>query len=493
MKCLVGLALVLLACGGGGLDDDEPDAARPDVPAFVPGCEVSPQTPDSFDTPEKLGPIVPKTLAGWNPDGRWFLTGTSVGAVSSFHFERRGSQVIVDRDEERPGSVDDSVIFQRYEVGERLVVKRVANIGRDGQGRADRVTCNGTDCFHCTANLAWAERYDPATSENLSLVGEYAGAAWGPGYTFNVRVIGNLAYLIRQDGLHIIDVTDPANPAELGAWKRAGEGYSNDLKLVSTATKRYALIADSPVDVVDVTNPAAPQLVAQIPEEAHTVFTETRGGVTRAYFGNYDGTTPVYDVTDPAQFTRLGRYTSPGSLVHDLSVADGVAYLNSWEAGLEVVDFNIPAAPQLLGTWDDTPANASHSNWTTTINGRKIAVHGEEAYGAHVDLVDIDPVSPNFMKPFASYKTRDHVSVHNIMVFGTKAYITYYQDGVRVLDISNPEEPVLAGYFNTWDPQGPTSSSAFFESAVGIDVDVARKLIFVADSPRGLLILRDDS
>jgi hypothetical protein len=120
-------------------------------------------------------------------------------------------------------------------------------------------------------------------------------------------------------------------------------------------------------------------------------------------------------------------------------------------------------------------------------------VHGEESWGAHIDLVDIDPASPSFMKPFATYKTRDHVSVHNIMIFGTKAYFTYYQDGVRVLDISNPETPVLAGYFNTWDPQGPATTSAFFESAVGIDVDVARKLIFIADSPRGLIILRDDT
>jgi hypothetical protein len=64
---------------------------------------------------------------------------------------------------------------------------------------------------------------------------------------------------------------------------------------------------------------------------------------------------------------------------------------------------------------------------------------------------------------------------------------------VRILDLSNPTQPVLTGYFNTWDPQGPSSSSAFFEGAVGLDVDPTRKLIFVADSPRGLLILRDDT
>jgi hypothetical protein len=79
------------------------------------------------------------------------------------------------------------------------------------------------------------------------------------------------------------------------------------------------------------------------------------------------------------------------------------------------------------------------------------------------------------------------------MAFGDRAYFTYYQDGVRILDLSNPTAPAELGYFNTWDPQGPTSTSAFFEGAVGLDVDRSRKLVFVADSPRGLLILRDET
>ena len=97
------------------------------------------------------------------------------------------------------------------------------------------------------------------------------------------------------------------------------------------------------------------------------------------------------------------------------------------------------------------------------------------------------------MKPFATYKTRDWVSIHNIMAFGTKAYVAYYQDGVRVIDVADPTTPNLLGYYNTWDPQAAYTTSAFFEGAVGLDVDVTRKLIFVADSPRGLLILRDDT
>jgi len=491
---------VLAACGDSGTSPT-PDApaAMPDAAAtdFIPGCADVPQTGlDMFATAAELGPIVPGTLAGWDPDGRWFLTETRVGGVSSFHFARQGAQVVVDGDTQHPGTLDDDVLFQRTQLafGEQTftIAKRVSNRQPDGSFRADRVVCDGGNCRHCAAKLVRAERHDPKAADKLVLVGEL-GASWPPGYTFNVRVAGTLAYVIRIDGLYIVDVADPANPVQLGHYQRPGDGYSNDLKIVDAGAKRYVLIADTPVDVVDVTDPAAPQLAATITEEAHTLFTEARDGKTYAYFGNYDGTTPIWDVTNPAQPVRLGRYQSGASNVHDLSVAGGIAYLNAWEGGFQMVDFTTPASPALVGTWDPTTTGTSHSNWTTTAGGRKIALHGDESYGAHLAVVDIDPASPTFMQPFAEYKTRDWVSIHNIMAFGTKAYVTYYQDGVRVIDLADPAQPQLAGYYNTWDPQSDAATSQFFEGAVGLDVDLARKLIFVADSPRGLLILRDDT
>jgi hypothetical protein len=494
------LAAGLFACGAGGTPTPPAPDAGPDPipPDFEPGCEVVLQDAvEPFRTAEDFGPVTPGTLAGWNPDGRWFFTGQRVGGVSGVHLERRGDQVIVDRDEALPGTIDDDAVFHRFSVlaggPSFTIAKRLIDLRADGTLRVDRAVCDGKNCQVCTARVERAARNGgEGESDKLSLVGEYYGDDWEDVFTFNVRMAGTLAYLIREDGLRIIETADPANPVELGHWRRNGDGYSNDLKIVDTATKRYVLIADTPVDVVDVTDPTQPMLAATISEEAHTVFVETRDGTTLAYFGNYDATTPVYDVTDPTQPTRLGRFESDAPFIHDLSVEDGIAYLNGWDAGMYVVDFTTPSSPQLRATFVDTPTGTSHSNWTTTIGGRHLAIHGEEGYGAHLDVVDLDAGSPTFMKSIGSYKTRDWVSIHNILAFGTKAYVTHYQDGVRVLDLADPTQPVLAGYFNTWDPQGPLATSAFFDGAVGLDLDFERKLIFVADA-RGLVILRDDT
>jgi hypothetical protein len=432
-----------------------------------------------------------------------------MGTPSSFDFAiATDGTLVVDKDPSFGATLDDTEMFQRYaydyEGTSYIIAKRVSNQRVDPDTgevsfRAERVVCENGACNLCTAKMIRAthnvtDGVVEGEGSGITLASQLLGSDWGPGYTFNVRVVGTTAYLIREDGLHVIDTSDPSAPVELGKWRRSGDGYSNDVKMVAAAGREYAIIGDTPVDIVDVTDPHAMVLVANIPEGAHTLAIEARDGKQYAYFGTYDATCPIYDITDPTHPVKLGTFAATGAqLVHDLSVENGIAYLNAWDLGFVVVDYTDPANPVQLGTWGPTPTLTSHSNWTTTIGGRHIALHGEENYGAHLTLVDVDPASATFMRPFEEWKTRDWVSIHNIMVFGKKAYFSYYQDGIRVLDLSNPMLPAQVGYYNTWDPDAAYTSSDFFEGAVGIDVDLTRKLIFVADSPRGLLILHDDT
>jgi hypothetical protein len=116
---------------------------------------------------------------------------------------------------------------------------------------------------------------------------------------------------------------------------------------------------------------------------------------------------------------------------------------------------------------------------------------GSEGFGAHPRIVGVDEVNcpDDFLYELGAFSLRPEVSVHNIMAFGDRAYIAYYQDGLRVLDLSDPTAPALAGWYNTWDGR---VGASFYEAACGIDVDLARRRLFVADTARGLLIFSDD-
>ena len=84
------------------------------------------------------------------------------------------------------------------------------------------------------------------------------------------------------------------------------------------------------------------------------------------------------------------------------------------------------------------------------------------------------------------------MSVHNILADGELAYVTYYQDGLRVLDLSDPTEPTEIAHYQTWPGPEAGYGASFYEGAIGIDLDREKGLVYLADTHRGLLILRLD-
>jgi hypothetical protein len=102
-------------------------------------------------------------------------------------------------------------------------------------------------------------------------------------------------------------------------------------------------------------------------------------------------------------------------------------------------------------------------------------------------VLDGDPQSATFLHDIGRFQTRKEVGIHNIEVHGTRAYIAYYQDGVRIVDLADPTNPVEVAHYNTWNPE--TAYGSAFDGAVG--VRKSGDYVFVADLARGLVILRE--
>ncbi|HET9452424.1 MAG TPA: hypothetical protein VFO83_16155, partial [Aggregicoccus sp.] len=85
--------------------------------------------------------------------------------------------------------------------------------------------------------------------------------------------------------------------------------------------------------------------------------------------------------------------------------------------------------------------------------------------------------------------TREGVAVAQMALSGTQLYVANAQDGLRVLDVSNPAQPTQAAFFNTWSPEGAGHGRRFIEGATGVALD-GNGNVFVSDSARGLLVLR---
>lgn len=363
-------------------------------------------------------------------------------------------------------------------------------------GTFARLDFEGMTTMKDLTGTPFGPKDEPAAG--LELVGEQVlrGPAEFPEnfiVAYNVVVDGNHAYLVGPGGLDVVDVSDPTAPVAVGYFG----GAWNDVRVVRTATQKFAIVA--PLDgeetiVVDVTDPALPVPVHAIPEFSHSVQVQTVGAATHLYLATYGSTVPRYDVTNPLVPVRLGEAAIPGepSGVHDLTVDGNRIYANYTDLGF--VAFDVTAglgAPVELGRMESSYSHASYVG--TTTSGRRVILHGDEGMtgtpdgAAFLRILEGDPASPKYMTEIARYASRSQVGIHNIELHGNRVYLSYYQDGIRIVDIATPEQPTEVAHYNTWDPE--TALGNAFEGAVGIRR--VNGLIYVADFSRGLIILRE--
>jgi hypothetical protein len=284
-----------------------------------------------------------------------------------------------------------------------------------------------------------------------------------------------------------------SNPAAPRAVAHLDEP-ANDLRVVHVGAQTFAYLAMFGEDVtrsIDVTDPAAPVVAGSIATYSHSL--QVADG--KLYLANYTGSIPVFDIAaNPALPVLVGEIpVDDQGAIHDLTVDGTRVFANNTTKGFVAVDISAGmAAPVQL---QSAPSSYSHASWVGTTGTTRLVLHGDEGMtgtsdgGAYLTVMGGDPsVSSFFMKELGRYQSRPEVGIHNFEMHGDKVYIAYYQDGVRIVDVSTPAKPTEVAHFNTLDYE--TAVGAPFEGALGIRL--VDGLIYVADSNRGLIILREN-
>jgi hypothetical protein len=86
-------------------------------------------------------------------------------------------------------------------------------------------------------------------------------------------------------------------------------------------------------------------------------------------------------------------------------------------------------------------------------------------------------------------------TIHNNFLVGTDVYISWYSDGVRVVDASDPTNPTEVAYFVPPAGQNPVKPSqrgvlSNTTQVWGVYVDEATGLVYASDMNTGLWIVR---
>ncbi len=302
-------------------------------------------------------------------------------------------------------------------------------------------------------------------------------------------------------GTHFIDVTDPTQPEEVAFVAGAAQGspiIHRDYHNYGCYLYAVCDESQSTLQIIDISYlPDSVSVVYDTDEtlrRAHNIFIDTAQATLYCFaaFGGDQFTSAMrlYDISSPTEPEFLAEYNQFGEInaghVHDGYVHDGYAYLNCGNDGFAIVDFTDRLNPQTLGTATQYPfAGYNHSGWPSK-DGQYYYL-GDETHGYPMKVLDVsEPDNIISVATFdAGTENVNQTIPHNQIVACNYLYVSYYYDGIRVYDISDPAAPELSHYYDTslW----PFDNN--YRGAWGIYPYLPSGNIIVSDMQKGLYVL----
>ncbi|NOY23560.1 MAG: hypothetical protein GXO70_08640 [Acidobacteria bacterium] len=277
-------------------------------------------------------------------------------------------------------------------------------------------------------------------AQTLERIGE-----WGtPAYNRIVKV-QNMAYMLAGTGwLDVVNVADPAQPDLVTRLHFDGKPK----RLLLNGNVAYLAAGWSGIYVLDISTPEAPEITAHLDLNADT----TCMGITGNYL--YVGTRlqgiAILDISDPASPVLDHSYgVTEGTVqfVSSVTFDETYAYILDNKAGLYVVDVTDPLAPDAL-----VRLSLGFSIQDAVLSGTTLVV----AAGINgVQLLDVsDPTAPTLAGTFTSQSfdldsdgitdvTYSISYVSQVFVQDTTLVAADGDKGFDILDISDPTAPAL--------------------------------------------------
>ncbi|NRA95624.1 MAG: hypothetical protein HRU14_05380 [Planctomycetes bacterium] len=282
--------------------------------------------------------------------------------------------------------------------------------------------------------------------------------------TFTDSIGRDFALICRgNSGLDCYEITNPVAPVFASHINATGSDLK-DVKYMSNPPTAFALQQGSETQVVSLANPYNMQVISTISGGAHNGFVY-ENGATKLYLQGRNGASPynlrVYDVSNPASPITRDTWQPPSSSqTHDVYAQDGIAYVNclfgSGE-GTYQIDISNPSNINQVGPVIPS-GGLSHSCWMYNPPGgsSKYLIECNETAGGHAKIYDVSNVNNPVLASEYYSPTGASISVHNPVVMDKYCFIAWYADYVRILDMSRPSNPVIAGIYDPW----PTNAGA---------------------------------
>jgi choice-of-anchor B domain-containing protein len=321
-------------------------------------------------------------------------------------------------------------------------------------------------------NVNYLARFDPGADR--------ASGLWG----YTAPDGREYALLGVQSGVSVINITNRKRPYQVrlipgsrSMWREI-KTYGHYAYAVNEGGGGLAVI-----DLADPENPvSAGTFTAFV--TAHNLYIDEKTALAFIAGSDRDYGVRILSLADPRRPVQIGFMLQP--YAHDVYARGSRMYVSAIrEPALLIVDISNPRSPTEIGRIADYRDAFTHNAWLTE-DGTHVMTT-DEISGARCRLWDIRDLSRQIQTDVYAPLSAPRAIPHNVLIDGPLAFISYYTAGVRVVDVSNPQDLVEVGFFDTV----PTHNFGVFEGAWGVFpfYPNSPELFVVSDIFKGLFVL----
>ncbi|MCB0687577.1 MAG: choice-of-anchor B family protein, partial [Saprospiraceae bacterium] len=298
-------------------------------------------------------------------------------------------------------------------------------------------------------------------------------------------------------GTSIYDLSDPTSP-QLIAEIPGAEGIWRDLKSYGDYLYVVADQGGFGIQVIDMSDTAAIRNWSYLPHDdlgntlwtAHNLYIDRQGLMYVCGSQLNEGGVVIFDLKQNDSIPPIVGF-GPPQYAHDVFVNEARnlmftsdIYLGKFTV-ISLDRSSIPIQTDVIAS-QETGRHFTHNTWTT--DDGNFLFTTDERIGGVVECYDISNI--NDLHLVGRYAPSTNLSrpiiPHNVHVKDNHLIISYYSEGIKIVDISKPEIPVEVGSFDT------NESTAYSSGAWGAFPFFNSDIILGSDISNGLFVLQSD-
>ena len=311
-----------------------------------------------------------------------------------------------------------------------------------------------------------------------------------------VDSLGNEYALVgAQNGLSIVDVTNPTNPIV----KFTVAGTNSSWREVQVHGK-YAYVTTegccNGLQIVNLSN--LPASVSSKYWTGSGAIAGTLGRIHSLHIRDsylylngsqlFGGAALIVSLSDPWNPTYLSN-TSAGfsgstRYIHDCYVRNDTLWgANIYAGYFSVFDVSNKSNPVFISA-QNTPNNFTHNTWMAD-NGISVLFTTDEVSNSFLAAYDVSNTSNIVFLDRLQGNPGSGSIIHNTYIRNNFAISSYYKDGVTIVDVSRPKNMITVGKYDTYT-QGAGNG---FNGAWGVHPYLPSGNLIVSDIDNGLFVL----